>query len=873
MIQILNRIGWIVSIALWIAILWIFNIWESSLIWWALLGAVIKWLVFSQDYIQERVEHFSRVQKQRVLGNSHEIETLTSEHKTDAHLQDEKHSEELSSSVTMSKNTPIIHETKDIKTDSQQEEQEENIIHAFFSENILAKLWGIFVFLWVIFLLSLVWNNIPEILKLLIWFLIAWLSYFSWMLMYKKGSEDIARILLWIWLLINYAVILAWRYLLWDIDPFLSIGMSFFLLILNTLFAVATALHYRSEPLLIFAFLCAYLNPFLVGLKESGPELQVWYALIISLGALLVAKLQSISWIIIACFVLGNILIWFAPNTTSESWQLWYTIKFIASIFLSGAVLFSAIKMNVKQKYYIELLFSLTLCIVWLFWIYALAYRSLDPLYFYMVCSAAAIFIGWSYYHMKSWPALYTIGSIGGIFILWTQISWHEMSMEYIYILVLTLYLFTNICAGVLLKPKNLTQLKHLIIWSISAISFIWYIIYSHANVFEISSQIVWYTYLPLALVYSLIAYLYYRKYIRSTEKASQDIKKNILYNYAWIAITILSIAIALIFWNMDFVVWLFWMFESAILIFFYKKIRDIKVLIASLILMFLWVWEWCTSILGLESIMYYTIPAILMLMILLWNSLEMNKSPNSDCRVVHDLIHIIWIAWIFVWIAVSLESDKDLILLLSTLLLCVLAYFYKRYGSLLQKNWCSIIFALLWLVHIFLFWDKIYNSVSIDTTIFQYLITLAYAFSWFVYISTLQSYPKAVFSSRLIYSIALPYLFIITSMYVYHLFQNTFAITLYWGIIAFILMTRWISKDIIRFRTLGLYLISLISIKIFLIDITTWINQAVIKVIAFIAVWVMLIVIGTMYSRKYGSTLKWELDITNIIWSNASNK
>jgi uncharacterized membrane protein len=45
-------------------------------------------------------------------------------------------------------------------------------IKKFFSENILAKIGSILVFLGVVFLMSLIWNQIPDTLKVIIGFVI-----------------------------------------------------------------------------------------------------------------------------------------------------------------------------------------------------------------------------------------------------------------------------------------------------------------------------------------------------------------------------------------------------------------------------------------------------------------------------------------------------------------------------------------------------------------------------------------------------------------------------------------------------------------------------------------------------------------------------
>lgn len=60
--------------------------------------------------------------------------------------------------------------------------------------------------------------------------------------------------------------------------------MTLVFLILNTLFAVVTALVYISRVFLIFSFIFAYLIPFLIGAKSDGVILLLLYTFVVSLG-------------------------------------------------------------------------------------------------------------------------------------------------------------------------------------------------------------------------------------------------------------------------------------------------------------------------------------------------------------------------------------------------------------------------------------------------------------------------------------------------------------------------------------------------------------------------------------------------------------
>ena len=107
-------------------------------------------------------------------------------------------------------------------------------------------------------------------------------------------------------ILVNYLVILSGRYLIGEGNPivaadtaimlqnstaYLTEGTTFLFLILNTIFAIVASLLYKTKTLLLFSFVFAYLNPFLIGAAGDGtPFTLVGYAAIISVGALILSQ-------------------------------------------------------------------------------------------------------------------------------------------------------------------------------------------------------------------------------------------------------------------------------------------------------------------------------------------------------------------------------------------------------------------------------------------------------------------------------------------------------------------------------------------------------------------------------------------------------
>ena len=109
-------------------------------------------------------------------------------------------------------------------------------------------------------------------------------------------------------------------------------------------------------------------------------------------------------------------------------------------------------------------------------------------------------------------------------------------------------------------------------------------------------------------------------------------------------------------------------------------------------------------------------------------------------------------------------------------------------------------------------------------------------------------------------------YLFIITTQFVYDLSDNSiFSITIYWSLWAFVYISNGISKDNQTRRTVGLYILAGVILKILLYDVWFGINDAILRVVALMFVGGLMIYISTLYSRKYPGNLLKEFNLSNL--------
>ena len=113
--------------------------------------------------------------------------------------------------------------------------------------------------------------------------------------------------------------------------------------------------------------------------------------------------------------------------------------------------------------------------------------------------------------------------------------------------------------------------------------------------------------------------------------------------------------------------------------------------------------------------------------------------------------------------------------------------------------------------------------------------------------------------------TLAALYLLIITTLYVQYIFETPFAVTLYWGILSFTTLSYGISKNILPLRTIGLYLITLTAGKIFLYDIWMSVDNVISRVVALMVVGILMIVLSSMYTKRYGNNLNSEFSPTNL--------
>lgn len=977
MFKLLNRFAWIISIMIWLQFSffidrdWPFGEWFIPFI---IVLLIIKFWFLSWTFIKSRLEFFAKSISENYIKNP--TTNLEINQK-----REEKKIEKENTYKAYAENTIEKQTKKEVSKPSKLSIAIKN----FFSENLLAKLGWILVFMWVLFFLSLIYTSIWAVWKLIIWFLVWFFIFLAWVWLDKKDLKNESKILLWIWILINYLVILSWRYLIWDSvdNNILTVWTTFLLLILNTIFAVVTSLVYKSRTLLLFSFLFAFINPLLVWWSSDNPYTLVWYSLIVAFGWLYLANKDKDILLAIWIFILSNILFLIAPISSDIHW----ITKLIWSAIISIMTVLVVYKIDIKKLsfifiwsyiflilllwiwdnyikettsfisymitillyfgiwiYYflktslyslIYLLISPILIILWLsftgalfsiplslaiivliylfgfnfiqsklpnflkyiffiiLWVYifftngliSMSHLNLNLISFITVAIISFIFIFISYYlsTKKDLEFLYSIWTIWWILTLspilinkvsnnlYPPISSQITGVDPNIVLLLSIFAIIIFSLSNWILPfinKNLLEkksnLKNIIIWSITWILFIWYQLFSFWNEY-FPWIILWFTFVWLAILYFIMWYAMLEKlWIENIKK--EEKYKNIIYSYLAISISIFSLAIALIFSNYESVISLVWLFEATILFYFYNKTKETKIYFAAIILFLIWIIKlfFLINIVAAKDFIFL-IPFSLIAISLVLNLKFIDFIKETKKKIFHDILHILWIiALAILLVNIIPNTWNGWNILWIWIFLSVSSIIYSYFNSKILKIFFIIIFTLFLVLQIWEFdsivWKLEYDKLNY-LIVLQYITTILLAWSIIVW-NKLNKQKSLNNKLNIIYWI---YFIIITSIYIYNIFNSTFAVTIYWWVSSSIILFYGISKDIIKLRTIWLYLISLTTLKIFLYDIWYWLDDAISRVAALIILWVLFIIISTKYTKKYWNNITKEMSLKNL--------
>ena len=1045
-------------------------------IWGAILSLFIKRFLLGEDFIDRRLHYFKDILLEEAKNQSEDVITITpaeknllvdvagkqytetnqtqlkvadnlitSEHteinSVDAKINnDENLDAKYISEENFDDNYEDKIENKNIYSIASEEPKIEKVeevptafdmylkkitvyIKDFFATNTLAKMWSILVFLGLMFLLKdkigWIWEDLGPVFKLCLWFIVSIVAFIAGLVLHGRWTKNEWLILIGLSILINYGVILSWRYLLWWDDWFLTEGVTFLLLIFNTVFWVVTSLVYQSRTLLIFSFVFAFVNPFIIWADSSGtPYTLVWYSLIISLGWLFLSQnssakglaqqeVNSINYniLLFTTFILGNILILVAPFTTDIDWiikmlasvwlsawciytfwnikstpdkqrESWIVTFFVAAYTFVFFILLSAVSWKDILSSWFSYVIYITV-IAWFFWATSFLFKkdSSNPIlqfllfvplllflwiiltwqafstvwllviflclylvsfgflqsYFTTMLSYCYFVLMWlfvfvtditiinsssaydistfitvifisfvflfsTYYFSfkKNLTHLYSIGTILSIFLLvpvlvvsvtkgsltnWlpTTTSLHvTLSILSIVIFALANWIFPFFNKNLLNNPKNIWNL---ITWSLAWVLFIAYELFLYGSVyFEWVAQWIWFV--LLAVIYFAQSFLVVQMIGKTQIESWSDTSKtkaslkNVFYTYAWISLSLFSLAITFIFSKYPEIISTVWLFEATILYYFYSKSQDWKILTAWNALFVIWILKlWLLIDIVERGDFWFLVSFTIIAASLLLNIWFIDKSKNEIWKNIHYIFHIIWIA--ILWLLLSkiiISSWHWWSSFGIAIFIGSIGTIYSRLKNNFLKWFFIALLVLFSIIHIA--WiQRIFSNLNYDNV--NYLKILQYIVTWII-ISNYFIWNKQINRAfhKIILAIIWFYTFVISNLFILDLFSGIFghfSLTIYWWVIASILLFYWIAKDIIKLRTIGLYFIILTSAKIFFFDV--WqLDNTTSRVVALMWLWILFIVVSTFYTNKYWNNILNELSPENLKNSNSDD-
>ena len=883
MYQIFARIRLILTILVGI---FIFSI-DDGLWFFALGGAALVYFVFlSNDFLTTSTKDLEKTLSSLDTPKASQIPDIVQEKIQLA--QDEYLGKDLGEALNQDglpsfpmkqwesthKENITLH-TQDEYSSSRSEYQdapwEPNAIERFFSENLLAKLWGILVFLWVLFLLSLIYSVIGPVAKMCIWLAIGFLCYGAGVWMDKKWYTNESRIVMGTAILINYLVILSWRHILWNDSSsdttLLSVWITFVFLILNTIFAVVTSLVYNSRALLIFAFIFAYLNPLLLWSSSNEPYTLLGYTMIVTAWAMYMAYIKRDEILFPVSFILAAIMFVIAPWSDGA----WWTVKLLSINTLGVMSLYVSTVFEKKYQYLGEILIAGTFFLIWVMgflWIASLSSLQLTIMW---ISSIGLMLL--SYLNMNKWAYLYSIWTLGTVLTLTPVILTNGLRSDTLVISAWIIWVFALCNIGVILtKSKELLagNLWNIISWLVSGALFLTFMIYHFGNIyFPWVAQ--WFVFFFLAIIYCLLAFIAVQK-VGIEELKGDEKYQNTFYTISALWVSLFSLAVAFVFAEDKEVISIIWLLEASVLFYLANKTRSQKVALWALILFAIWIFEYITFIDMRFERSYGLIVGCLIVFWCIFHTLisVSNKKfvfrENQLFIWMYNLLHITWIFSAALVIIIVSNIENEFISLLWAWSSAVgLYYIYQFFQSRTLIFFSKWMILCVCFVHTILISEWIKYS-SVDFLLSLAILTVPLSPVIYDYFHS-QKVTSPLFSSTLWI-----YVFIVTSLYIYQLFGTTFANTLYWWVLAFIFLWYGISKNILPLRTLWLYLITLTAGKVFLYDIWTSVDGTVSRVIVLIIVWILMIVLSTMYTRKYGNTLNSEFSPTNLFDADSFN-
>jgi hypothetical protein len=956
----------------------VFFVWyreyEVAVFIWILVGCIIKAVIFSSWFIESSLAPWVLGQsvvsarqhptEDRIYGARSDTTVLgTSQNQNDTDLSRSTSFATTAIPTYTSETTSENNSHPPLETIPPEEPSKIGLyLHSFFSDRPLAKVGGILLFLGALFFLWLVFAAVGPVGKTLIGLAFGFLLIGIGVWLESRDIHIESRVLFGVGIAVNYLTILSGRHLLGsDIGSgaLLSEWLTTIALLLNTGLAIVISLVFRSRVLLGFAFIFAYLIPFLVGSTNSSVILLVIYTTILTVAISIIntiyqrlAESDSIAYlqwigisgmtillalatidasatsVMMICGGLFVSTIWLVISSYRAKLSLvpvlaaWYIVLFV-STFVVSSYFIVPLSLVVFLGLWIWLVFHSLISVVSIVVFGGIAFamsligfivdggQSIGILF--MTGSCIFMLLGILLFRTAS----LLLGSIALLGFAWltligitvadpvdidisTIISTRVMalllliwgSMFTIRLREALYFLMSILLSGILvLYPDTFIMSNFVTVWALVVYGFISFIVpyilmdgsreIAHRAALLISLPVstlvittaiyqIGHIVFPglamgVAYIVQAVIYLIYGMIISSriipvgpwdimTLPATQ--KTDLLVLFA-LPLSLFTLALAFVFGDLPGMMSLAWILESTILYLVYTRISDIRIYIAACLIFLIGI---ARQIILIDSLIqgdYLSLAILAIMMVAVCVSLYLLRSQKHHSRILYDILHIGAMCGIGYGISMIIPSTSHgwSLLGMSTLIL-ILSGLYRSFGQLIHRQFLSVILVLFCLLFISRF-DTLNKSdiLPLMIQLSSLGITLAIGYS---------GYRSWANLGLLNLAISLLATLFISSFYIDYFF-GIFVVSIYLTAIAALVIIRGISTDTSLFRTIGLYIGTLVLVKILFYDLWQDDLAAITRVVALMIAGGVMMYLSQLYGKYVSRSWQQEFSFSNI--------
>jgi hypothetical protein len=284
--------------------------------------------------------------------------------------------------------------------------------------------------------------------------------------------------------------------------------------------------------------------------------------------------------------------------------------------------------------------------------------------------------------------------------------------------------------------------------------------------------------------------------------------------------------------------------------LFFAKKMNSKKIFAAWIILFIIWLVKYFLINISTD-LMIWDLVGVFFIFVAIFLNIFFFKWLKFSWINFLKILHIFWMILIYFSLLnifdFSVFGANPLIYVLTWIFLSVIWILLNILKESFLKKAYIIALAAAFIFHIS---NTNYLNNSIIYTDFNYYYN--YIFSAIaLWILVVEHFFFKDSSTKWIYWISLIYFISITSLYLYNFTSDAFSLTIYWGVLALVWVHLWIVKTNHYMRWVWLYLLVLTLLKIVFYDVWNATNSDVLRIIAFICVWAIMIYMSILYSKN----------------------